>query len=163
MIVGTHGIVSVEHAERLIDSKMVNINVDRTDNVLFVKDSEVRPTITAKVAHIGTDIQEIGNYVDDSIRDIGNATRSPPRSMNSLSASRMPKTSLNSTPSRGDDPKNSSLAESITGKATPITSLILLRILHVATSSEGRNRCCFASPCSSRFAPPSRAARSPAS
>jgi hypothetical protein len=71
--------------------------------------------------------------------------------MNSLSASRMPKTSLNSTPSRGEDHKNFFLAESITGKATPITSLILLRILHVATSSEGRNRCCFASSCSSRF------------
>ena len=57
---------------------MLNINVDRTDNVLFVKDSEVRPTIITKVAHIGTDIQVIANYVDDSIRDIGNATTFSP-------------------------------------------------------------------------------------
>jgi hypothetical protein len=34
--------------------------------------------------------------------------------------------------------------------AVPITSLILLRILNVATSSEVRNRCCFASSYNSR-------------
>ena len=53
---------------------MSNINVDRTDTILFIEDSEVRPTIIAKVAHIGTDIQVIAHYVDEPIRDIGNAT-----------------------------------------------------------------------------------------
>jgi hypothetical protein len=56
---------------------MLNINVDRTDGVLFVKDSEERPAVIAKVAHIGADIQERANYVDEPIRDIGNAADLP--------------------------------------------------------------------------------------
>jgi hypothetical protein len=50
--VSKHRIVGVEHAERHIESAMLNIDVDCTDAVLFVEDSEVRPSVIAKVAHM---------------------------------------------------------------------------------------------------------------
>jgi len=56
---------------------MLNINVDCPDAVLFVKDSEVRPSVIAKVAHIGTDIQEMADCVDEPIRDLGDTAALP--------------------------------------------------------------------------------------
>ena len=123
---------------------MFDIYVDRANTVLFVDDCEIYPPVVRVVAQVFPNVQNFLSWCYICVRNIGYALCIPTELFEFFRFRVMPNNEVMTSVSAGTTYTNPRFAEETRVIVVVTISLTLLISLKVLTSSEGRNRCCFA-------------------